>query len=60
MEQQNKTKVIRSMTDANKMLDKGHKIIGIDRDIQNRSFLVFIFEKTDKLMEDLKAITPNK
>ncbi|EPB8173243.1 hypothetical protein ACRTAL_002421 [Clostridium perfringens] len=49
--------IIRNYNDANKLLDKGNKLIKIDRDRNNRKYLIFIFEKTDKLMKDLKDIT---
>lgn len=53
-------KVIRNYNDANKLLELGHKIIKIDRDIRNRDFLIFIFESNEKLIKDLKDITPKK
>ena len=51
--------VVRSMTDANKMLDLGNQIKHIDRDINNRKYLIFLFYKTDKSINDLKNITKN-
>ena len=53
-------KVIRSMTDANRLLKMGNKLIEIDRDVNNRKYLIFIFEKTEKIMADLDYITNNK
>lgn len=55
-----KIKIIRNYNDANKLIERGHKIIKIDRDNRNRNYLIFIFEETDKLMSDLKDITPIK
>lgn len=49
--------VIRNYSDANVLLEKGHKIIKIDRDRRNRNFLIFLFVNNKKLQEDLKAIT---
>ena len=51
--------VVRSMTDANKMLDLGNQIKHIDRDINNRKYLIFLFYKTDKSINDLNNITKN-
>lgn len=53
-------KVIRNYNDANKLLDMGHKIVQIDRDVNNRRYLIFMFEKTKKLMQDLETITTKK
>lgn len=49
--------VIRSMRDANKMLELGNQIKHIDRDINNRKYLIFLFYKTDKSIKDLENIT---
>ena len=49
--------VIRNYIDANLLLDRGHLITKIDRDINNRRFLVFEFENNAKLQSDLKEIT---
>ncbi|MGU9539175.1 hypothetical protein ACQX0N_09365 [Clostridium tepidum] len=49
--------IIRSMTDANTLLEKGHKIIKIDRDKRDRRYLIFLFENSINLQKDLKAIT---
>ena len=54
-----KIKVIRSMTDANKLLEMGNSIIKIDRDKSNRSFLIFLFNNTKKLNDDLDIINNN-
>lgn len=51
--------VVRSMTDANKMLDLGNQMKHIDRDINNRKYLIFLFYKTDKSINDLNNITKN-
>jgi len=52
--------VIRNYNDANILLERGHKVIKIDRDRRNREFLIFLFVNSDKLQKDLKEITPNK
>ena len=49
--------VVRSMRDANKMLELGNQIKYIDRDINNRRYLIFLFYKTDKSVKDLENIT---
>lgn len=56
----NKVKVIRNYNDANKLINMGNKILKIDRDKNDRDYFVFIFEYSDKLMCDLKEITPIK
>ena len=49
--------VVKSMRDANKMLELGNQIKHIDRDINNRKYLIFLFYKTDKSINDLENIT---
>ena len=49
--------VIKSMTDANRLLDRGNHIIKIDRDRNDRSKLIFIFLNSVKLQNDLKEIS---
>ena len=49
--------VVKSMRDANKMLALGNQIKHIDRDINNRKYLIFLFYKTDKSIKDLENIT---
>ena len=49
-------KVIRNYNDANKLLALGHKILKIDRDRNNRDFLIFLFENNDKIDKDLENI----
>lgn len=49
--------IIKSMTDANKLLFLGHKIKKIDRDRNNREFLIFLFKNSEKLQEDLESIS---
>ena len=51
--------VVKSMRDANKMLDLRNHIKHIDRDINNRKYLIFLFYKTDKSIKDLENITKN-
>lgn len=52
-----KYKIIRSMTDANVLLDMGNKVLKIDRDKFNRKYLIFLFEETEKFIKDLEKIT---
>lgn len=52
-----KLQVIKSMTDANRLLKRGNTIVKIDRDKNDRSKLIFIFENTEKLQNDLKEIS---
>lgn len=49
-------KVVRSFNDANVLLEKGYKMIKIDRDKNNRKFLVFIFEYSEELIRELKEL----
>jgi hypothetical protein len=49
--------VIKSMTDANKLLDLGHQIKKIDRDRENRNYLIFLFRNNERLQQDLKIIS---
>ena len=49
-------KVIRNYNDANKLLAFGHKILKIDRDRNNRDYLIFLFENNDKINKDLENI----
>lgn len=49
--------VIKSMNDANKLLDLGHQIKKIDRDRENRDYLIFLFKNNEKLQQDLKEIS---
>ena len=53
-------KVIRNYNDANKLLDKGHKLIKIDRDYNNRKYMIFIFELDNTLLNDLDMITKER
>lgn len=48
-----KMKVIRSMTDANKLINLGNPLSKIDRNRFDRNYLIFLFEDTKKLNEDL-------
>lgn len=52
----NKVKVVKSFNDANVLLNKGYNIVKIDRDKFNKKFLVFIFEYSDNLIEDLRLL----
>lgn len=56
----NNIKVIRNYNDANKLLSKGHKLIKIDRDYNNRKYLIFLFEKDKTLLSDLDEITKER
>lgn len=52
-----KLQVIKGMTDANRLLKRGNTLVKIDRDKNDRSKLIFIFENTEKLQNDLKEIS---
>ena len=52
-----KKKVIKSMTDANKLIKSGNALLEIDRDRNNRNYLVFLFDDTEKLNKDLQSLT---
>lgn len=49
--------VIKTMTDANKLLDLGHQMKKVDRDRENRDYLIFLFWNSEKLQQDLKIIS---
>lgn len=51
-----KVQVVRSFNDANVLLEKGYRIIKIDRDRNNREYLIFIFEYSEELRRDLKEL----
>lgn len=50
-------KVIKTMNTANVLLERGNKIVHIDRDKNNKDYLIFLFDKTDKLLTDLNEVT---
>ena len=52
--------VIKSMTDANILLDLGNLIKKIDRDRNDRTRLIFLFANTDKLKQDLAELNDKK
>ena len=52
--------VIKSMTDANILLDLGNPIKKIDRDRNDRTRLIFLFANTDKLKQDLAELNAKK
>ena len=51
-----KYKVVRNYNDANKLLQKGYTIKKIDRDRNNRDFLIFLFEDNEKITKDLENL----
>lgn len=51
-----KIQVVKSFNDANVLLEKGYKMLKIDRDRNNRNYLIFIFEYSDELRKDLKEL----
>lgn len=51
------TKVIYSPSIARQLLHKGNQIIDIKPNKQNKRETIFVFECTDKLLEDLTSIT---
>lgn len=51
-----KVQVVKSFNDANTLLEKGYRMIKIDRDRNNRDYLIFIFEYSDELRRDLKEL----
>ena len=57
MNELKKLQVIKSMTDANRLLKRGNTIVKIDRDKNDRSKLIFIFANSEKLQNDLKEIS---
>lgn len=55
-----KYQVIKSMTDANILLDLGNPIKKIDRDRNNKKFLIFLFDNTNKLKQDLAELNAKR
>ena len=55
-----KYKVVRNYNDANTLIEMGNKLIKIDRDRNNRDYLIFLFEYNDKVIKDLNKITFSK
>lgn len=49
-------KCVRNFNDANKLIELGHKLIRIDRDKRDRSFMVFLFEANEKIVRYLKNL----
>lgn len=51
-----KLKLVRNFMHANALLDMGHKLIRIDRDKNDRSFMVFLFEANNTIISDLRKL----
>lgn len=49
-------KIVRNYQDANKLIDKGYRMLKIDRDKRDRNFFVFLFEYSEGLISDLKKL----
>ena len=55
-----KYKVVRNYNDANTLIEMGNKLLKIDRDRNNRDYLIFLFEYNEKVIKDLNKITFRK
>ena len=55
-----KYKVVRNYNDANTLIEMGNKLLKIDRDRNNRDYLIFLFEYNEKVIKDLNKITLKK
>lgn len=55
-----RVQVIKSMTDANRLMDRGNKMVKVDNDKYCEGKLIFIFENTEKLQQDLAEISNRK
>ena len=55
-----KYQVIKSMTDANRLLKRGNLIYKIDEDKYKDGMLIFIFYNNKKLQDDLAEISNRK
>ena len=55
-----KYKVVRNYNDANTLIEMGNKLLKIDRDRNNRDYLIFLFEYNEKVIKDLNKITIKK
>lgn len=51
------TKIIYSPSMARQLLHKGNQIVDIKPNKQNKRETIFVFECTDKLLEDLTSIS---
>ena len=51
-----KTKIVRNYSDANELMHKGYRCLGVDRDNRNRKFIIFFFEESEELIKDLKEL----
>lgn len=47
---------VRSYKHANVLIEKGYKLLKIDRNKRDRSQLIFIFEYTDTIRDDLRKL----
>ena len=52
-----KEQVVRNFSDANVLISKGYKLRRIDRNINDKSKLVFLFEYVDGIKEELNSIS---
>ncbi|CEQ26781.1 hypothetical protein [Paraclostridium sordellii] len=55
-----KLKLVRNFMHANELLDMGYRLVRIDRDKNNKSFMIFLFEFNDTIVEDLKSLNGKK
>ena len=53
-------RLVRSFTDANKMMDLGHRMIKVDKDRNNSDYLVFIFENDITFRKDLDKLSEER
>lgn len=54
------TKVVRNYNDANVLIEKGYKLLKIDRNKNDRRYLIFIFEYSEELIQELRDLSLNK
>lgn len=51
-----KYKVVKSFNDANVLIEKGFNVRKIDRDKNNRDYLIFLFDYSDELISELRKL----
>lgn len=49
--------MVKNYNDANTLILKGYKILKIDRDINDRKVLIFLFENNINILKELKNLS---
>lgn len=54
------TQIIRNYMDANLLIHMGNQCKGIDKNKKDNKYLIFFFDKTPKLVDDLNILTQRR